>query len=74
MPAAYIEHRPLASSEYTATSYFVIVVDGKDIDVYATQNDAKDAACARGYRPVHVARVLHLQDRSQPAHWRVDPC
>jgi len=74
MPAAYIEHRPHASSEYTPTSHYVIVVEGKEIGVYATQNDAKDAACARGYRPVHVARVRHLQDRNQPAHWRVDPC
>lgn len=74
MSAAFIEHRPHASSEHTPTSHYVIVVEGKEIGVYATQNDAKDAACARGYRPVHVARVRHLQDKDQPAHWRVDPC
>lgn len=74
MPAAFIEHRPHASSEHVTTSHFVIVVDGKESGYFATQKAAKDAACAKGYRPVHVARVRHLQNRSQPAHWRVDPC
>lgn len=74
MPAAYIEHRPHASSEHNPNSYYVIVVEGKDIGVYSTQEDAKDAACAKGYRPVHVARVRHLPDRGNPAHWREDPC
>jgi hypothetical protein len=74
MPAAYIEHRPHASSESDPTSHYVIVVEGKDIGVYVTQNDAKEAACARGYRPVHVARVRHLPDKRNPAHWRTDKC
>lgn len=74
MPAAYIEHRPHASSEHVKTSHYVIVVDEKESGNYSTQKDAKDAACLKGYRPVHVARVRHLQDRRNPAHWRVDPC
>jgi hypothetical protein len=75
MPAAFIEHRPHASSEHVPTSHFVIVVDGRETgDNYSTQEAAKNAACQKGYRPVHVARVRHLQDRAQPAHWRADPC
>lgn len=75
MAAAYIEHRPYASSEHVTTSHFVIVVNGSETgDKFDTQSVAKNAACNKGYRPVHIARVRHLQDRDQPAHWRVDPC
>jgi len=74
MPAAYIEHRPHATSEHVQTSHYVIVVNGTDYGHYSTQVAAKKAACAAGYRPVHVARQRHLQDRSQPAHWRTDRC
>ena len=74
MPAAYIEHRPHATSEHVPTSHFVIVVDSREQGYYSTQQSAKQNACNAGYRPVHVARQRHLQDRSQPAHWRVDPC
>ena len=75
MTAAFIEHRPHASSEHAPTSHFVIVVDGKEVHgTFPTQVAAKNRACMEGYRPVHVARVRHLQDRAQPAHWRVDPC
>jgi hypothetical protein len=75
MAAAFIEHRPHASSEYASTSHYVIVVDGREVhDTFSTQKLAKDTACEKGYRPVHVARQRHLQDRAQPAHWRVDPC
>jgi len=75
MAAAFIEHRPLSSSEHTPTSHYVIIVDGKEIGgSFTTQVAAKDTACKSGYRPVHVARQRHLQDRAQPAHWRKDPC
>ena len=74
MSAAYIEHRPHATSEHVATSHYVIVVNGTDHGHYSTQSAAKTSACNSGYSPVHVARQRHLQDRSQPAHWRVDPC
>lgn len=75
MAAAFIEHRPHASSEHVPTSHYVIVVEGKEVHgSFSTQIEAKNTACSKGYRPVHVARQRHLQDRSQPAHWRVDPC
>ena len=75
MPAAYIEHRPLHSSEHFPTSHYVIVVDGKETgEEFSTQVSAKVRACSRGYRPVHVARQRHLQDNRNPAHWRIDPC
>ena len=74
MAAAYIEHRPHATSEYAATSHYVVVSDDKELGSFQTQVAAKDAACKAGYRPVHVARERHLQNRKNPAHWRVDPC
>lgn len=74
MPAAFIEHRPHATSEHEPTSHYVIVANGSESGRYSTQNEAKIAACKMGYSPVHVARQRHLQDRAQPAHWRVDPC
>ena len=74
MSAAYIEHRPHASSEHVPTSHYVIVVDGREIGQYSTQSAAKKAACDAGYHPVHVARQRHLQDRKNPAHFREDRC
>jgi hypothetical protein len=75
MAAAYVEHRPHASSEYVSTSHYVVIVNESSVGGnFATQAAAKKYACDNGYRPVHVARQRHLQDRSQPAHWRVAPC
>ena len=75
MPAAYIEHRPRSTDPDTTTSHYVIVSGGREVGgTFSTQKAAKDKACADGYEPVHVARVRHLQDRDQPAHWRKDPC
>lgn len=74
MAAAYIEHRPKSTDPKAATSHFVIVTGGAEHGHFSTQKAAKDKACADGYRPVHVARVRHLQDRDKPDHWRVDPC
>jgi hypothetical protein len=75
MAAAFVEHRPFASSEYTPTSHYVVIVNGSQVGGnFTTQAAAKNYACDQGYRPVHVARQRHLQDRSQPAHWRVAPC
>ena len=75
MTPAFIEHRPYASSEQAPTSHYVIVANGKETgETFPTQTEAKNAACKRGYRPVHVARVRHLQDRNVPDHWRKDPC
>lgn len=74
MPAAFIEHRPLSSDKGAEVKYYVIVANGVSIGQYSTQEAAKDAACASGYKPVHVARERHLQNRDVPDHWRVDPC
>lgn len=75
MAAAYVEHRPLSSSEHTPTSHYVVIVNGASVGGnFSTQVAAKNYACNHGYDPVHVARQRHLQDRSQPAHWRKDPC
>ena len=74
MSAAFIEHRPHATSEHVRTSHYVIVVDGTDHGHYSTQKEAKEAACAKGYRPVHVARVRHLPDKRNPAHWEKYHC
>jgi len=75
MPSAFIEHRPHATSEYAPISHYVIVVEGRETgEKYNSQKAAKDAACKKGYGPIHVARQRHLQDRAQPAHWRKDPC
>ena len=74
MAAAYIEHRPRSTDPQTPTKHFTIVSGGTDHGEFKTQEAAKDKACADGYDPVHVARVRHLQDRDQPAHWRKDSC
>ena len=74
MAAAYIEHRPHATSEHDKDSHYVIVVDGKDHGSFETQSAAKTSACKSGYSPIHVARERHLQDKKNPAHWRHDPC
>lgn len=75
MAASYVEHRPHASSEYAFTSHYVVITNGTEVGGnFSTQSAAKDYACNNGHRPVHVARQRHLQDRAQPAHWRVDPC
>ena len=75
MTAAYIEHRPKSTDKNAATTHHVIVINGSELTgTYRTQAAAKDKACADGYRPVHVARERHLQDRDKPDHWRKDPC
>jgi hypothetical protein len=75
MAASFIEHRPHASSEHVPTSHYVIISNDQQIGGnYQTQAAAKNAACTGGHKSVHVARQRHLQNRAQPAHWRVDPC
>jgi hypothetical protein len=75
MAASFVEHRPHASSEHVPTSHYVVIVNGSEIGGnFPTQDSAKKYACDNWHRPVHVARQRHLQDRAQPAHWRVDPC
>lgn len=64
MSAAYIEHRPDVISEHEKTSHYVIIVEGKEVyENFNTQKAANETACEKGYRPVHVARQRHFQDR-----------
>jgi hypothetical protein len=48
-------------------------VGGREIKEFKTQKEAADWAIAQGYKPVHVARERHLQDRESPGHWRHYP-
>lgn len=76
MAAAFIEHRPKSFEPKTATSHFVIVLaTGVEMGHFKTEERAKNRAFEEGFRPVHVSRERHLQDRDQPTHWRIaDPC
>jgi hypothetical protein len=70
MTAAYIEHRPLASDPQAGSTHHVVVVRGQEIKQFNTQREAAEWAKAQGYKPVHVARERHLQNRDVPDHWR----
>ena len=75
MPAAYVEHRPLSSDKNASTDHHVVIVNDASVGgKFSTQLEAKNYACREGYRPVHVARERHLQNRDNPDHWRKDPC
>ena len=75
MAAATIEHRPKSTDKVAAVSHFAIVTGGAEKHgAFKTQHEAKDKTCAEGYRPVHVARVRHLQDRDTPDHFCEDSC
>jgi len=67
---AYVEHRPLSSDKTATTTHHVVIVAGKIVKETKTQQEAADWALKEGYA-VHVARERHLQNRDQPAHWRV---
>lgn len=70
MTAAFIEHRPKATDPKAATTHHAVVVGGQDVKDFKTQKEAHDWATNQGYKPVHVARERHLQDRDKPDHWR----
>ena len=70
MSAAFIEHRPLASDPQAASTHHAVVVNGKEVKSFKTQREAADWAKQEGYRPIHVARERHLQNRDVPDHWR----
>jgi hypothetical protein len=75
MAAAFIEHRPRSTDSNEGTHHYIVIANGTEVGgQFSTQKGAKDYACNQGYNPIHVARVRHLQDRDQPAHWRKDPC
>lgn len=73
MAAAYIEHRPLASDPRASTAHHAVVVGGQEAKTFRTQKEAADWAIGQGYKPVHVARERHLQNRDRPDHWRHYP-
>jgi hypothetical protein len=68
--AAFIEHRPFASSPNTSTTHHAVVAGGRDVKDFKTQKEAHDWAKTQGYSPIHVARERHLQNRDVPDHWR----
>jgi hypothetical protein len=70
MTAAFVEHRPLATDISTATTHHVVIADYAQVHQAKTQKEAADWAIANGYKPVHVARERHLQNRDRPDHWR----
>jgi len=53
-----------------ATAGHAVVVGGKEVKLFKTQQEAVDWARKQGYSPIHVARERHLQDRDIPDHWR----
>ena len=73
MPSAFIEHRPLASDRTVGTVHHAVVSGGAEVKTFKTQKEAADRALAQGYKPVHVARERHLQNRDRPDHWRHYP-
>jgi hypothetical protein len=73
MPAAFIEHRPLASNPNAGSTHHAVVVAGREIQTFKTQREAAEWARATGYAPLHVARERHLQNRDVPDHWRHYP-
>jgi hypothetical protein len=66
---AYVEHRPTTA---TKPEHHVVIVDGVVENTTNTQKEAADWAIKKGYA-THVARERHLQNRDNPAHWRVYP-
>jgi hypothetical protein len=73
MANAYIEYRPKSAEQTHGVTHHVVIVDGKEIKKFDTQLEAEKWACKEGYT-VHVARERHLQNRSNPAHWRKSDC
>lgn len=73
MTHAYVEYRPLSDKQTHGVTHHVVIVDGKEVHSTDTQRKAEEWACGKGYT-VHVARERHLQNRAQPAHWRVADC
>lgn len=70
MAIVYVEARPKGKLEGTRIDDFV-VEDHADHVLYtsSTQEQAISWAKSNGHTP-HVARVRHLNDKPNPAHWR----
>lgn len=73
MANAYVEHRPRSDDQTHGITHHVVIVDGKEVNIFDTQLEAEKWACEEGYT-VHVARERHRQDKPNPAHWREADC
>ncbi|WP_082779389.1 hypothetical protein [Acetobacter cerevisiae] len=68
--AVYVEARPKGRPEGSAISDYVVEESGdRVLHTSTTQAAAISWAKTQGYTP-HVARVRHLNDKRNPAHWR----
>lgn len=72
MTHAYVEARPLSKNPGDPITGYVVIANNAIVHQNATQKGAADWSLRNGYS-THVARVRHLQDRAQPAHWRAYP-
>ena len=70
---AFVEYRPLSDDQKHRVTSYVVIVDGKEVKEFTTQLEAEKWACENDYI-IHVARVRHLQDKPNPAHWRRSDC
>jgi hypothetical protein len=69
---AFVEYRPKSHDKNAPVSRHVVIVDGNEEHTAKTQKEAAEWATRLEFI-VHVARERHLQDQSQPAHWRKYP-
>lgn len=70
MPNVYIEGRPKGRAEGTRVEDFVIEDHaGRVLHTTKTQHEAIEWAKKEGHHPF-VARVRHLNDKTNPGHWR----
>src|SRR6266702_860282 len=49
MPAAFIEHRPLASNPNAGTAHHAVVVGVREIETFKTQRETAEWAKSQGY-------------------------
>jgi hypothetical protein len=72
MAAAYIEHTPSPSDPRARIAHHAVVVGGQEVRTFRTLKEGADWAITEGYKPAHVAREQHLQNRDRRDHWRRD--
>jgi hypothetical protein len=72
MANVYIEPRPKRQPDGSHIDDYYVVEDSTDHVLAAarTQHEAVDWAKREGRRPL-VARVRHLNNKKNPAHWRL---
>jgi hypothetical protein len=70
MSVVYIEARPKGRPEGSYISDYVVEDHAEHVLVTCkTQHEAIEWAKKNGHTP-HVARVRHLNKKTQPDHWR----